>query len=385
LLHINIPNNASKYITENKLNEFFQFQDDSALNIIHINCRSLKKNFGSLNILLQSLADKLSAIAVTETWLTESLQHAYNILGYNLVTNSRVDRCGGGVGIFVNNNFDYKIRHDLSRMSEYIESIFIEIRRIGKQIIIIGCIYRPPNTDVSLFISELQIILNALDKINNKVAVLAGDFNLNLLKHSSHQPTDEFLNLLFSYNFIPTICQPTRITDFTATLIDNIFVHCLKFNFNSAILYSDISDHLPVALHLTASVARVKQANNMSRRRTFDVNSIDKFNRCLATTDWTFVYDEILKSSDASKVYDFFFNAYKANFDNCFPEITVKKSNRMTPRHEWMTKGLMKSCVRKSNLYKKYCQNKSKYNKDKTLNIVYNKTLNIVINLQIFY
>src|ERR1700690_3027108 len=87
LLKFNIPNNASKYITDDKLNEFFQFQDNTALNVIHVNCRSLNKNFGSLNILLQSLSDKLLAIAVTETWLTESLQNAYNIHGYNLLTN----------------------------------------------------------------------------------------------------------------------------------------------------------------------------------------------------------------------------------------------------------------------------------------------------------
>ena len=100
--------------------------------------------------------------------------------------------------------------------------------------------------------SEMLLILNKIDQISNKTAIIASVFNLNLLKHSSHQPTGEFINLLLSYNFLPTICQPTRITDFSATLIDNIFVSCSKLDYNLAIVYSDISDHLPVALHLLA-------------------------------------------------------------------------------------------------------------------------------------
>ena len=67
--------------------------------------------------------------------------------------------------------------------------------------------------------------MSTIDSVTNKVALIAGDFNLNFLKHTSHVPTSDFLNLLMSYNFMPTICQPTRITEFSSTLIDNIFVN----------------------------------------------------------------------------------------------------------------------------------------------------------------
>ena len=190
----NIPHFAIKYITADKLNDFFQFEDHTALNLLHVNCRSLKKNFSSLNILIRPLSQNLAAIAVTETqkgWLTEALQDVYSIPGYKFVSNSRINKSGGGIGIFLKNCLDYKPRPDLSRMSAYIECLFIEICRVGKQRVIIGCVYRPPNTDISLFISELQLILNTIDQITNKIAVSAGDFNLNLLKHSSHPPTGE--------------------------------------------------------------------------------------------------------------------------------------------------------------------------------------------------
>ena len=49
-----------------------------------------------------------------------------------------------------------------------------------------------------------------------------GDFNIDLLKVDIHRPTHEYLELLYSYSMLPTIYKPTRITESTATIIDNI-------------------------------------------------------------------------------------------------------------------------------------------------------------------
>ena len=50
-----------------------------------------------------------------------------------------------------------------------------------------------------------------------------GDYNIDLLKHCTHNPTSEFLDLMFSNSFIPLINKPTCVTPKTATIIDNIF------------------------------------------------------------------------------------------------------------------------------------------------------------------
>jgi len=49
----------------------------------------------------------------------------------------------------------------------------------------------------------------------------------------------------------------------------------------------------------------------------------------------------------------------------------------MTPRHAWMTKGLMKSCVKKSKLYKIYC--KEKTNEHKNRYVTYRNKLKLVL------
>ena len=37
------PDSVCKYVTENELNVFFNFSDKSSINILQINCRSIKK------------------------------------------------------------------------------------------------------------------------------------------------------------------------------------------------------------------------------------------------------------------------------------------------------------------------------------------------------
>ena len=72
-----------------------------------------------------------------------------------------------------------------------------------------------------------------------------GDFNLNLMNYQSHNPTGEFLDMMYSNTFFPLITRPTRITSHSATLIDNIFQNSLETNLLSSLLFTDISDHLP--------------------------------------------------------------------------------------------------------------------------------------------
>ena len=51
---------------------------------------------------------------------------------------------------------------------------------------------------------------------------------------------------MYSFGLYPLITKPSRITDITATLIDNIFMNELQFQVNSGLLITDISDHVPV-------------------------------------------------------------------------------------------------------------------------------------------
>ena len=72
------------------------------------------------------------------------------------------------------------------------------------------------------------------------------DFNINLLNNDVHITTAHFINTQFSYTFIPLINKPTRVSDKSDTLINNIFTNMLindTSNNINGIFYIDITDH----------------------------------------------------------------------------------------------------------------------------------------------
>ena len=84
-------------------------------------------------------------------------------------------------------------------------------------------------------------------KTENKVSYLMGDYNIDLLKIESHGPTSDYNDTMSSNCFIPLITRPTRITNSSATLIDNIFTNQFSSQQSlQGILLTDISDHYPV-------------------------------------------------------------------------------------------------------------------------------------------
>ena len=57
----------------------------------------------------------------------------------------------GGTGFYIKNNVDYITRKDLQiNSSSHFESIFIEIIFPNKKNFIVGCIYRHPNSSISI-------------------------------------------------------------------------------------------------------------------------------------------------------------------------------------------------------------------------------------------
>ena len=92
-----------------------------------------------------------------------------------------------------------------------------------------GVVYRHPHGDITSFMEYLN---SSVDKIHreNKICVVMGDFNLDLLKFETHNDTDAFLNAMLTTNFQPQILQPTRITNHTATLIKQYFFKLQKGN-----------------------------------------------------------------------------------------------------------------------------------------------------------
>jgi exonuclease III len=352
---------ASNYILEEDVHDFFDSKLDvkkNCLNLMHINCRSLNANFSKIENFLTISNVVFSAIAVTETWLNNNNQDIFQIDGYNFFSKNRSNlKTGGGVGLYVNNKFDVELRNDLSVSNDIIECIFLELVQkqcVKSRNVLIGCIYRPPSGDIGQFTNALvQIVTTANKNKKYKMSVLAGDFNIDLIKSSCHSATQDFADSLFSHCYMPVINKPTRIACPSATLIDNFFIDSLAHNVTSAIVYNDISDHFPIVMQI--GMPMISNSNNdVSQCRLFTPELINKFKAELTCIDWKEYLDQLYcNDADPNEAYSKFLEIYSGLYSKHFP-LKPKLSSRLKPRQEWITPGLIRCCRTKSKLYKKY-------------------------------
>ena len=114
--------------------------------------------------------------------------------------------------------------------------LWIEIFTIGQPNLICGVVYRHPNNNVGNFTNILE---STLEKIQheNKLCLFMGDFKIDLMKFETHTESKNFTNILSSYFFQPQIFQQTRITNHSATLIDNIFFNSLEHHIISGNIF----------------------------------------------------------------------------------------------------------------------------------------------------
>ena len=190
---------------------------------------------------------------MSETHLNESKLRHVKIPNYKILSRNRTNnKNGGGVAILAHNTQPIKGRKDLeTSYKDTFECTFTEIQGFNNKSIIIESIYRPPNTKPKEFNNQYKTLMKLLNKEKNKEIILGMDHNMDLLKSSTHPETQDFIDANFDNNILACITRPTRITKSTTTLIDNIFIsQNLHKSFDSSILISDISDHLPSIVNI---------------------------------------------------------------------------------------------------------------------------------------
>ena len=99
-----------RLITNNKLSSNENKKDE--IIILHLNIQSIKNKYDRFKLFLQGLVQNNELpdiILLCETFLTNDIEHLFQIQGYNMETTNREDKKGGGVAILVRNNISYKI------------------------------------------------------------------------------------------------------------------------------------------------------------------------------------------------------------------------------------------------------------------------------------
>ena len=177
----------SQYLTPEESTRNLNHFDKSSFSMLHLNIRSLQKNFDSLFNLLMTLKFEFKVICITETWCSDnSMNHnLFKLPQYKSIHQVRRTGKGGGIAVFLDESLTFNVRHDLSVNNADIEALCVEIINIKSKNILINTQYRQLAGNFNEFEAYLNTFL-AKSKTSDKTYFLAGDLNLNLIEYQSN-------------------------------------------------------------------------------------------------------------------------------------------------------------------------------------------------------
>ena len=315
---------------------------NDGLSIMSYNIRSYDTNFDSLSAEISNLTSAYDILGFCETHFTDATESLSKIKGFEMYT-TNISSSVGGVCLFVRENLNCKLRNDLKIAKEHIEMVFVECY-IQNKPLVIGMLYRRPGTSVDKFTEDLVITLN---KINQR-CILMGDFNLNLLNEENSNDVQNLVNIMKQFSYNNVITKPTRVSKFSATLIDHIWVNFeLTSHCNSQIIFSGVTDHFPIILnHKKLSAPSVKRT--ISYRKVGE-NFDEMFSDKLINADFT----EVLETNNVEQAFSNFNDILFKLYDETYPLVTrtIKCNDQ---NNAWITPGILQSIKTKNKLYKKF-------------------------------
>ena len=281
-----------------------------------------------------------------------------DIFGYELISEPSLSNAGG-VAFYIKNSLQYHLRSEFTCSTPDFEALWIEIHADGQQNLLCGVIYRHPNSNLDNFLEYISL---TTEKINqeSKLCLIMGDYNIDLLKINSHTDSENFLNTLGSSCFLPHILKPTRITDHSASLIDNIFFNSLEHYTISGNLVYALTDHLPNFIIFNKFSAL---RNNLKvYKRDFSTLDEAAMIEEVRTVNWESTYSSL---KDPSFMFDTFYDKISQIIDKHIPIKQLSRKELKLKSKPWITPAIKKSISVKNRLYKKYLKTKSVHHHSK--------------------
>ena len=256
----------------------------SGISVMHLNIQSLRPKLDILQVETQPY----DIVVLTETWLNPSVSNA-DLFIRNFQCPFRCDRKGrngGGVSIYVRDGIYAEQKHDLS--IEGVEALWVELK-LGKNKILLGGFYRPPDSNNDQWLLMEQSLDQAFDKSYDNI-IVTGDFNMHFLSQAS----DKIKNLIASYSAHQLIDTPTHFTETSSSLIDLIFVKNKNQLISSFVADPFIPEltrfHCPVVAVLKFDKPKFKSFKR--HIWLYDKGNYDEYRNKLRNVDWNLLTDD---------------------------------------------------------------------------------------------
>ena len=355
--HKDVFNSKSSLYYDIGTVEHFLVNHKDKFCLLSMNVQSLRAKFDQLQSILQNLKHKslfFDCVCLQETWLSENDNYSlFNIDGYTLIKKDLEDSCSkhGGLLIYIKNDYPINNIEIISNKITF-EGLVLKTK-LNDKIITIVNIYRPPsnvNRLYNKFIQDYIPIVSDMSKKNGEL-IIAGDFNIDLLKLSNNDSASLFFDHMVDFHLLPKINFPTRFNNNSCTLIDQIYIkYSNAFNqSNSGILFSNLSDHCPVFIGIdfkkVIKPKRPKQITIKCRQ--------NNFNNLIKTDLETINFDSLFDINNDPNVNYTILNETLINLISKYSiSKTVRFNKQKHKLNDWITYGILKSIKNRDKIYK---------------------------------
>lgn len=358
----------------------------SKLSAFHLNIASLSKHFDDLQDLLALLNSHFSVIGISETKSlvdteTDSpleKKEDFAIPDYKKFF-TPTESSKGGVALYISNSFSCKPRKDLDQLcylSRNLESCFAEIILPNSTNIIVGTIYRHP--EMTGFNQDYLKPLLSKTSSEKKQLLLLGDFNLNLLKCEDDSEIMTFMDILDSNLILPQILLPTRITDDSKTLIDNILSSPSDNGTVSGNICYSISDHLPQFCLFPSFEGNFPGEETIYFQQDWSRFNREEFILDFLEVDWSTLFARFGYNPDSC--LNVFNDKMKVLVDRHVPTIKLTKRQVRSKTKPWITPGILKSIKKRDHYQTKHAKAKTQESKDRLYEL-YRRYRNMIVAL----
>ncbi|KAI5707997.1 hypothetical protein M8J77_014311 [Diaphorina citri] len=315
------------------------------LSVAHLNARSMHPTdkFVELSNILTGTGCDI--FCVTESWLDSTITDSeISILGYRVIRNDRVGRRGGGVAVYLNEQFSYQVlASSPSQYSATTEFLLLEVV-VDSSKLLVAAVYHPPRAgSLDTFEEALEFFLP-----NYQHRFILGDFNIDLSTTSpaSDQLRDRFSSL--NLHILPT--DTTYHSGSSHSLLDLMVVGDERRVISHGKFPVGSSDHdlIYLIFNLYSSRPRPK----LITCRNFKNLNPDLFYSDAAAADWNSVYS--LPDID-SKVHAFN-NLVISLFDKHAPFQTFLAKRKPNP---WMSLEIKNMLNRRDRARRSFVQTRS--------------------------
>ena len=205
------------------------------------------------------------------------------------------------------------------------------------------------HSDIQTFDNYINKCLTKITK-ERKQCYLSGDFNIDLLKYDVNNKHRDFLNMVTSFGYLPYIIHPTRITENTSTLIENIYSNNLEDKIISGNILIQFADHLAQFLSINRNIDRITPGDAYHCDFT-NFNDL-AFKDAISRLDWNLNNSYGINEK---------FNTFLSKLENCIDlHAPIKKLNRKQIRKTskpWINLYIIKMISHRNKLFKKKKEN----------------------------